>query len=284
MSEVTTGAVSLSLIGAPLAAGAACLGAAYFAGKYCVKQYEKMLEEIEHAEKRLKWLDKQQLSSPSLMAKEARRLQKLVSDNNVFTRMTAGMSKAQKDIFSGVIATQNSPLKAYVPTLLSQLPETNSSFEQALQQGTKSLALDNFRYVNKILNDAAKATGFDGKVKILKQTDTVLDIVFSDKQSPAKKFTAYCKIDKQLNPSLALDLEGFGCDTHECSVKMNEIIKYLQSHGVPFNFKRMKHNQPSGVLRKLLNSKDSVNKSIEQNDYLAGAGNHYLKQKGLNGK
>lgn len=277
MSEITTGAVSLSLIGAPLAIGSACVGAAYFAGKYCVKQYEKMLADIERSNERLKWLDKQVISSPTQMAEEAMRLQKMVSGHSSFLDKTKGMSDAQKAILAGAIATQNSPLKAYVPTLLQNFPENENAFEAALKQGTKNLALDNFKYVNDVVKDAAKATGFTGEVKILKQTGSVTDIVFTDAHN--RRFTAYCKLDKQMNPSLALDLEGFGCDTNECSMKMDEIVKYLQEHGVPFTFKRIRHNQPMGVLRNMLNRKNSENKSKELSDYLQGGNNTYTTKR-----
>lgn len=268
MSEITTGAVSLSLIGAPLAIGSACVGAAYFAGKYCVKQYEKMLTDIENSNERLKWLDKQVTTSPIQIAQEALRLQKMVTVNPSFLKMTGGMNDAQKEILAGVIATQNSPLKAYVPTLLQNIPEKENTFDAALKQGTKNLALDNFKYVNNVVNEAAKATGFTGEVKILKQTGSVSDIVFTDAHN--RRFTAYCKLDKQMNPSIALDLEGFGCDTNECSTKMDDIVKYLQEHGVPFTFKRIKHNQPMGVLRNMLNKKSNEQRTNELGDYLQG--------------
>jgi len=271
MSEITTGAVSLSLIGAPLAIGSACVGAAYFAGKYCVKQYEKMLADIERSNERLKWLDKQVISSPVQMAEEALRLQKMVSGHSSFLTMTENMSDAQKAILAGAIATQNSPLKAYVPTLLQNFPEKENAFDAALKQGTKNLALDNFKYVNDVVKDAAKATGFTGEVKILKQTGSVTDIVFTDAHN--RRFTAYCKLDKQLNPSLALDLEGFGCDTNECSTKMDEIVKYLQEHGVPFSFKRIRHNQPMGILRNMLNKKSSEQETKALSDYLQDGSN-----------
>jgi hypothetical protein len=95
--------------------------------------------------------------------------------------------------------------------------------------------------------------------------------VFTDAHN--RRFTAYCKLDKQMNPSLALDLEGFGCDTNECSVKMDEIVKYLQEHGVPFTFKRIRHNQPMGVLRNMLNTKSSDKEIKALSAYLQGGNN-----------
>jgi len=268
MSEVTTGAVSLSLIGAPIAMGAACVGAVYFAGKYCVKQYEKMISDIEKSNERLKWLDKQVISSPTQMMEEAIRLQKMVNTHNSFLKMTEGMTEAQKDILSGAIVTQNSPLKAYVPAILQNMPETGNTFETALKQGTTNLALDNLKFVNNVVHEAAIASGFTVKVKILKQTESLTDIVFTDLQN--RRFTAYCKLDKQMNPSLALDLEGFQTDSNVCSVKMTEIVTYLQEHGVPFTFKRIKHNQPMGVLRGILKKKETEKRNKNMQDYLQG--------------
>lgn len=265
MSQITTGAVPLALIGAPFAIGAACLSAVYFAGKFCVKEYEKMLEEIDKSNDRLKWLDKQAISSPAQMAEEARKLQQMVSINTVFLQMTGGLSKAQRGILAGCIATQNSPLKAYVPSLLQNIPETDGAFETALAKGTKNLAIDNFLFVNNIVKQAARTTGFATEIKILKQTESLLDIVFTDTQN--RRLSAYCKLDKQMNPSLALDLEGFDHTTEECSQKMKEIVKYLQEHGVPFSYKSIRHNQPTGILRNLVNQKSKAEKGKELTEY-----------------
>ena len=271
MSEVTTGVVTLSLIGA-LAIGAGCIGAIYFAGKYCVKQYEKMINDIEKSNERLKWLDKQVISSPAQMMEEAIRLQKMVTTHPSFLKMTEGLTDAQKDILSGAIVTQNSPLKSYVPTIMQNMPETGNVFDTALRQGTKNLALDNFKFVNNAVREAATASGFTGEVKVLKQTESLTDVVFTDSQN--RRFTAYCKLDKQMNPSLALDLEGFHSDSDACSLKMNEIVEYLQEHGVPFSFKRIKHNQPMGVLRGIINKKEIEVKKNEIQEYLKGS--HHL--------
>jgi hypothetical protein len=272
MSEITTGSVSLSLLSLPIAIGVGILGAAYFAGRYCVKRYESMLKDIEAADNRIKWLNKNSLTSPKKIAAEAKKIQQSVLTNKVFNQATKSLTKAQKEIFAGVIAVEKSPLKSYIPALLEKLPENSRSFEAALKKGTAKLAVDNFNFVNKIVRDAAKATGFTSETKILRQKSTILDIVFTDKEG--RKFAAYCKVNKEMNPSLALDLEGFGCNGDECSIKMNEIISYLQSHGIPFKYNRLRHNQPSGVLRNLLEKK-------EQNEikkYLFG-GNENAKQK-----
>ncbi len=276
MSEITTGAVSLSLIGAPLAVGAVCAGAIYFAGKYCVKQYEKMLDDIEKSNERLKWLDKQTISSPVQVQEEALRLHKMIKGHPSFLKMTDGINSIQKDILAGAIVTQNSPLKGYVPAILQTIPEKENAFEDALIKGTKNLALDNFKFVNTVVRDAAENAGFSINEKILKQTESLTDVVFSDSQN--RKFTAYCKLDKQLNPSLALDLEGFDNNSDECSTKMNEIVKYLQEHGVPFSFKRIKHNQPMGVLRKVLNKNDIKDNNKNLHEYLTGGNTTISKE------
>jgi hypothetical protein len=272
MSEVTTGAVALSLIGAPLAVGVACLGGCYFAAKFCVKQYEKMLVEIEKTDKRLKWLEKDMVTSPKRMAEEARILHNSVLQNSTFTHMCKGLTESQKSAMAGVIATQNSPLKAYVPSLLDKLSET-SSFQKTLEEGTKNLALDNFTFVNTVVRQAAAAVGFAGEMKILRQKGSLMDVIFTDHKNPHKKLAAYCKLDRQLNPSLALDLEGFDSSTDECSQKMEALVKYLHEHGVPFTYKRLRHNQPMGILRKMIqrNAKREVNKANQSiTDYLQG--------------
>jgi len=272
MSEVTTGAVSLSLIGAPLAIGAACIGAMYFASKYCVKQYEKMHNEIDKSNARLKWLDKQTISSPVQIMEEAKHLQKMVIGHPAFIETTQGLNIAQKEILAGVIVTQNSPLKAYVPEILKTIPEKENAFDTALKQGAKNLAADNLKFVTNTIKGAAKSTGFVREMKILKQTKSLTDIVFIDKFN--RRFTAYCKLDKLMNPSIALDLEGFGSENNACQLKMDEIVKYLQENGVPFTFKRIKHNQPMGVLRNILNKKNTESQKQEIQNYLQGR-NHF---------
>jgi hypothetical protein len=280
MSEITTGTVSLSLIGLPLAIGAAVIGSIYFASKYCVKQHEKMLREIETTDARLKWLDKNLQISPKKITSEAKKIQDSITNNSIFKKATKGLSRTQKEILSGVMAVEHSPLRAYVPSLLEKLSNDRAPFEKALTQGMKNLALDNFSFVNKAIQNAAVATGFTSNTKILRKKSSVLDIVFTDKMG--RKLAAYCKIDKQMNPSLALDLEGFECNNDECTLKMNEIVNYLQKNGIPFNYKRLKHSQPAGVLRNLLEKKAAIKRHKELINYLYGGNDNKknnIKQK-----
>lgn len=255
MSEITTGAVSLSAIGAPLTVGAACASAVNYAATFCKDKYENLLKEIENTDERLKWLNVQVITSPKQIEAEVKSLQKIVLSSNAFHRLTQGMDEAKKHSLSGVIATQHSPVSSYlVPFLYEETPGAITDFDTSLEQAVKNLAFDNLKFVNGIVKDAAKATGFNNGSKVLRQNERLLDIVFEDGKN--RRFTAYCKLDKELNPSLALDLESFACDNKECSVKMEEIVRYLQEHGVPFQYKRLKHNQPQGVLRNLLRKKE----------------------------
>ena len=284
MSEVTTGSVGLGfIVGAPVAIGAAGIVAAVYAAKYCKVQYDNMLKDIQSTDDRLKWLNNQNYSSPLEIARDAKRLQEIVFRNELFTQMTKGMKIGEKNILATAIATENSPLKSYIPKYLDDMGNANMSLEKVVENSTKDLAVSNFNHVNSIIKDAAQATGFSANIKVIKDSKNIFDIVFTDNKG--RKFTAYTKINKELNPSIALDLEGFGNDANACSLKMNEIIKYLNEHGIPFKHKRLKHNQPSGILRKLLNKKKSNNKNKIKNsndlsDYLTGSNkNNNLKNK-----
>lgn len=268
MSEITTGAVSLSAIGAPLAVGAACASAVNYAAKFCKNKYENLLQEIDATDERLKWVNAQVFSSPKQIEAEVKALQKIVLSTNAFHRMTREMDEAEKHSLSGVIATQNSPISCYLSPLLNEIPTTKADFNASLEQAVKNLAFDNLKFVNGIVKDAALASGFNKVIKILKQNERVLDIVFEDEKN--RRFTAYCKLDKELNPSLALDLEGFACNNEECSIKMEKIVRYLQDHGVPFQYKRLRHNQPQGVLRTLLLKKEKQ-LNMESDNYLQSA-------------
>jgi len=281
MSEVTTGSVGLGLIvGAPVVIGAACVAAVGYAAMYCKDKYDDMLKEIQNTDDRLKWLNSQQHSSPLEIAREAKKLQEIVFRNELFSQMTTGMTVGEKNILATAIATENSPLKSYIPKYLDEMSTGNSSLSDVVGKSSKDLAIGNFNHVNSIIKDAAQATGFSSNIKVIKNSKNILDIVFTDKKG--RKFTAYTKINKELNPSIALDLEGFECDTNGCSLKMDEIIKYLNEHGIPFKYKRLKHNQPSGILRKILNKKSKTKKTdkIDLSNYLSGDNsNNNLKNK-----
>lgn len=273
MSEVTTGAVGLNLIGAPIAVGVACANAVAYTAKYCNEKYKDMLKDIQATDEKLKWLNAQQFSSPLQLADEAKRLQGMVINNPIFNTMTSGLSIPQKEIIATAIATENSPLKSFIPSYLSQMEIGKSSMEDAFKNSVQDLAINNFNKVADTVADAAKATGFNTNAEVITKSKNVLDIVFTDAEN--RKFTAFIKLNKELNPSLALDLEGFACDANACTVKMDEIIKYLNDHGIPFEYKKLKHNQPAGVLRKLLQKKNAPADAAVA-DYLTSTNQDFL--------
>lgn len=273
MSEVTTGAVGLNLIGAPIAVGVACANAVAYTAKYCNEKYKDMLKDIQATDEKLKWLNAQQFSSPIQLATEAKRLQGMVINNPLFNTMSTGLTIPQKEVLAITIATENSPLKSFIPDYLSQMEVGKSSMEDVLQNSVKNLAMHNFNKVADIVAEAAKATGFNANAQVITKSKNVLDIVFTDAED--RKFTAFIKLNKELNPSLALDLEGFPCDAKACTLKMDEIIKYLNDQGIPFEYKKLKHNQPAGVLRKLLQKK-SITPDKSVSDYLTSTNQDYL--------
>ena len=273
MSEVTTGAVGLSLIGAPIAVGVACANAVAYTAKYCNEKYKDMLKDIQATDERLKWLNSQTFSSPVQLAQKATVLKQMVYNNPLFNTMTTGLTIPQKEVLATTIATENSPIKSFIPNYLSQMEIGKSSMEDALQNSVKDLAIHNFNKVADVVTEAAKVTGFSANTQVISKSKNVLDIVFTDAKN--RKFTAFIKLNKELNPSLALDLEGFACDANACTIKMDEIIKYLNDHGIPFEYKKLKHNQPAGVLRKLLQKKNKPADSPIA-DYLTSTNQDFL--------
>lgn len=263
MSEITTGAVSLSSIGSPMTFGSVCKSAENLIEKITTIPYQQLLKEIEKTNDKLRWLDVNMKSSPKQMMVEAIELQRKVAGNNAFIQFTEGMNENSKRIISGIIATQNSPMNNQTFRLLEEMPQSGLIFQEVLEASVHQLALDNFNYVRKIIEDSANATGFNIDKKILKQKNDLVDLVFIDEKN--RRLTAYCKLDKEMNPSLALDLEGFSCNEKECSEKMSQIVSYLQDNGVPFHYQRLKHNQPQGILRELLKKQNLISekKSVE---------------------
>jgi hypothetical protein len=273
MSEVTTGAVGLSLIGAPVAVGVACANAVAYTAKYCNEKYKDMLKDIQATDERLKWLNSQTFSSPVQLAQEAKVLQEMVYKNPLFSTMTTGLTIPQKEILATTIAIENSPIKSFIPEHLSQMEVGKSTIDEVLKNSVQDLAIHNFNKVADVVSEAAKVTGFSANAQVITKSKNVLDIVFTDAEN--RKFTAFIKLNKELNPSLALDLEGFACDANACTLKMDEIIKYLNDHGIPFEYKKLKHNQPAGVLRKLIQKKNTpVDKSVAE--YLTSTNQDFL--------
>jgi|WetSurMetagenome_2_1015567.scaffolds.fasta_scaffold34079_3 hypothetical protein len=189
-----------------------------------------------------------------------------IMENESFQVITKDITLQEKENLAGAMAVKNTVLEDFVISELTNLKE-KTFFKETLKISTRNLALSNFDSVSKVLKDAAKYAGFNKAINILKNANNVLDIIFTDNRN--RRMSAYLKINKSLNPSLAIDLEGFNkLNENECGKKMNDIIKYLEKHDVNIDFKKIKHNQPEGVLRKLLNEKERLCKDKEINDYL----------------
>ncbi len=260
MSEVTTGSVALSILSLPVAAGAACISAAKTAYQYCKKKINQELDLIRESEKRLKWVNEQINQSPKSVMKEAKQLYKTVVNNRHFKEVTSGMSVYEKNLLASAIVTENSPIKSTITDAINEDKNKRLSFNNLIDLSAKKLAGENLKYVNKIVKEAAIHAGFDKGTIVVKKTGAVSDIIFTDNQG--RKLTAYSKLNKEMNPSLAIDLEGFNSDSNACSIKMNEIVNYLNSKGIPFKYKRIKHNNPTGVLRKSISKKDIKDASL----------------------
>ncbi|MBK8370403.1 MAG: hypothetical protein IPL20_03300 [Saprospiraceae bacterium] len=235
-----------------------------------------MIEEIQQTDQRLKWLDKQQTSSPLQIANELKTLHISVMKNEKFRTMTNGLSIPQKNVLASAIAGENSPMKTYLPKYLAELEMGQSSLDQAIDGCKNELAVSNFNYLNKVIKEAAIATGFKADTKVIRSSAKLVDIVFTDEKG--RKFTAYSKLNEELNPSLALDLEGFDCCMEDCTLKMNEIIGYINEKGIAFEYKKLKHNQPEGILRKMINKMSMKEASASYLNESSSSNNHHSQK------
>ena len=130
-----------------------------------------------------------------------------------------------------------------------------------------------------LLNQAAHAVGFTEHFEVVTHNNTVCDMVFTDGEG--HHMTTYVKQEKDKNPTVIVDLEGFKPGSKECSKKMDAIIKYLTERGVVTRAKRSVHNRPDGILRKKLKGKKTS--STQQNEaiseYLNGTSKNKSTQK-----
>jgi hypothetical protein len=108
-----------------------------------------------------------------------------------------------------------------------------------------------------LISETADNVGFSKSRKDLKETQDVFDSVFTDEKG--RRLSAYCKLNAELNPVLAIDLEGFDPLTKECEIVMERIEKYFQTKGMNLDFNRKKHYQPQGILRQRLMKSTRVN-------------------------
>lgn len=218
-----------------------------------VNRYKEMQAEIERTNEKLKWLNEQMFSSPQQIQFEVSELQLTIQQNPNFLDHTSELSVSQKELLSGLIATKNLPgnFKNYIlPVFTKDSELVKESFTNSIKVAVNNIASANFNRTIEIVKQAAIATGFNSGSNVLKNTPTEQNVVFAN--LIGQKFTAFCKISKNGNPIIALDLEGYSYDDQACSRTMDEIISYLTSHGLNLSYKRILHHQPQGVLRNLV--------------------------------
>ncbi len=266
MSEVTTGAVIIEFL-EDTKDSIVCKSKS--TAKLIDNKFKDLLDNIKANDYKINELDNLKFSSPKELEKQMKEMKDLITDNTLFKEKTKGLSLTEKETLTASMISENNPLKSFMPNYLEDVNKGSCSFETAVKKSTKDFAEHNINKVNSIVKDAANFAGFSSESKVIKNKDGILDIVFKDEQG--RKLTTYSKLNKNLNPSLALDLEGFDTSTKACSIKMNKVITYLNEHGVPFKYKILKHNKLNGVLRKAINKKSNIeNSSIS--DYLKDKG------------
>ena len=130
-----------------------------------------------------------------------------------------------------------------------------------------------------LLNQAAHAVGFTEHFEVVTHNNMVCDMVFTDGEG--RHMTTYVKQEKDKNPTVIVDLEGFKPGSKECSKKMDAIIKYLTERGVVARAKRSIHNRPDGILRNKLKGKktSSTQKNKAISEYLNGTPKNISTQK-----
>jgi hypothetical protein len=224
--------------------------------KYSEKQYENMLNEVRESDSRLQWHDKNMISSPIQVANEIVNLQKVVKENNLFHQMTEGFTVIQKDILATKIASENSPVSCKMMNSIENCIDS-SGLSSLVNNCVKDFASEVLINVRSLISETADNVGFSKSRKDLKETQDVFDSVFTDEKG--RRLSAYCKLNAELNPVLAIDLEGFDPLTKECEIVMERIEKYFQSKGMNLDFNRKKHYQPQGILRQRLMKSNRVN-------------------------
>lgn len=194
--------------------------------------------------------------------------------------MTQGLKETEKNTLAAAIVAEKSIVNQYAAPLLNKM-EAGASIEKVAKASTRKLAENNLKNVQQIIKSAAIKTGFSKKEKIIEQTTSGSEGYFEDEKG--RRFSVVIRLDKMLRPKMVFDLEGFGCGTNECTVKMSEILSYLKEQGVSVDVSRYKHNQPAGVIGNILKEKKKEQENLKLlNEYLKGndsSGNNYLKTK-----
>lgn len=258
MSELTTGTINIpaTVIAAPISLASGCVNLLSVAAKYGVNKIQQLQREIEATEQRLKWIDRTDLVSPKAAAKAAREMHARILQMEQFNNVTSALSASTRFQVAAALVMEKSPLKGYVLAADVLKANEKTNFDRIFNIAADQMAIDRFAFVQQVLEQAAVNTGFIRKDK-LKTNTKVTDVAFTDEQG--RVLSAYARIDASGNSKLALDLHGFDCNSDACTSKMAEIVAYLHKHGIPFEYKRLKHNQPQGILRNLLQSKTNGN-------------------------
>lgn len=259
MSEITTGRVNIpaTIIAAPITAANMCVNLATVAVRSGIRQWQKMQQEVERAESRLRWAKSSDLASPKELAKTSKQLYNTVMQIPEFVKLTVALPEKDKIHLAASIVLEKNPARGYITEAMLNSANNSKQIMSMFDNAASSMATDKFKYVQNVVTDAAAYIGF-ATTEVLKSSDAVMDMTFTDQQG--HKLTAYARKDNEGNTRLALDLHGFDCNSTQCSNVMQELVAYLHQHGVPFSYHRLKHNQPTGVLRRLQQNK--------QRDYL----------------
>jgi hypothetical protein len=247
------------------------------------EEYEKMLQEIGKADERIKWLDSVSFSSPTKLASEVRNITQSVVRNNTFKSITSNLHQDQKEILALLIASENSPMCNQISDVVNNIPASSLKINQILIQSTQNLASDFLCKIHKAVEEAAVFAGFTEGKKEMKINSDVFDIVFNG--TNGRRLSSFCRLDNDLNPVLALDLEGFDPSTNECLKVMDKITAYLKLKGLNVEFKQKKHFQPHGLLRQRM-KEVSRNEEIEKKrkEYLTNRSNQNSSKKSIRQK
>lgn len=276
MSEVSTGIVKIPDFADRAVAATAdaaainfgtVAGIGYFEDKHGAELYKNILNQVRGHHKRNQ-LPK--LNTPLLIAQRAKKISLEVLSDKKFNNLVAGFSDTDKHILAAEIAAEDTALKPFMSSIFqkmgeNKLPITTSLIDKCIDKGVMDFASKKLQYITDIVKNAAASAGFAGS-NILKDKNNIFDGIFKDSQNHS--MTVFAKLGKELNPALAIDLAGF--KPKECEKKMNEIISYLHEHGVPFQYTSAKHNQPFGVLRKMLDEKQAAAYLLNQTNKKGG--------------
>lgn len=225
-------------------------GLIFKSGKLLSNNVEELLHNLKKTHSGLSWNSEQATVSPIAIRDKANALKSSILKDKNFIIATSNFTRDEKKLFAQAIAIENSPVSKYAHNTLA---ENKFIGDDIVQSSIASLADDNLKYVSDVTASVAEHVGFKTKVEVISKSDIASEIVYHG--CNGKRLAVYVKLDKQLNPTMALDLEGYSTDTKECSEVMDKIVAYINLKGVPYDVKRRSHFNPNGVLRSVLRKK-----------------------------